>query len=662
MCGIAGIFEREGRRQADCRVLSNMLAAIVHRGPDDRGIVVDGNLAMGMQRLSIIDVAGGKQPICNEDGTVLIVCNGEIYNYRELQANLRARGHHLKTSSDTEVIVHLYEEMGDECVQALRGMFAFAIWDSRHKRLFIARDRLGIKPIYYSDNGGRLLFGSEIKSLLAHPEAQRALNLQALGHYISLKYVPAPETMFSGINALQPGHTLSCDESGIKIQPYWNLSFAARETNKGSEEECTEQLEELLRESVRLHMVSDVPFGAFLSGGIDSSTIVALMSQQMAMPVKTFSVGFQGGGAEAFSELPYARMVARRFATDHHEVYVTPDDLMNFAELVIWHMDQPIADNACVANYMVSRLASQHVKMVLTGEGGDELFAGYARYAGEKLSSFFRYAPAPAKSLLMATVHKLPGLRRAKATLMALCQSNDLTRLANWFPLFNRSQKPFLLREEVFQQLTDPFAEDIFRHELKKADSKDQLSRMLYVDTKLWLPDDLLARGDKTSMAASIEGRVPLLDHRLTEFAATLPSNMKVNGLVRKYLLKKVARKWLPSEVIDRKKEGFPMPFSLWFRKECREFVHDLLSPDTVKRRGLFRSDYIQVLLKEHDSKTADHGSLIWGLLSVELWHRAFLDSSRHTMCNHRNSPIDFEDDKALPQTASRNSSTPLKA
>jgi asparagine synthase (glutamine-hydrolysing) len=604
-----------------------MLAAIEHRGPDDRGILLRGGLAMGMQRLSIIDLAGGKQPISNEDGTITIVFNGEIYNYRELQADLRARGHALRTSSDTEVIVHLYEEMGEDCVTSLRGMFGFAIWDSARQSLFIGRDRLGIKPLYYKDDCGTLIFASEIKSILRHPDVVASLNPEALGHFISLKYVPAPETMFAGIHALPPAHTLTCDRNGIRMRQYWNLSFAGGETNKDSEETCAEKLEALLRESVRLHLVSDVAFGAFLSGGVDSSLIVSLMHQMMNVPVKTFSVGFQGGGTEAFSELPYARLVAAHSQTEHHEIYLRPDDLVNLAEKVVWHLDQPIADNACLANYMVSKLAAQHVKMVLTGEGGDELFAGYARYAGEQLSSLFHFVPGPARSLALTLANRMPGLRREKIALLALCQTDEVTRIVNWFPLFNRSRKPSLLSGELFEQLADPYAEEVFRAQLDKADSKERLSRMLYVDTKLWLPDDLLARGDKTSMANSLEARVPLLDHKLVEFAASLPSNMKVNRLAGKYLLKKVASKWLPSQVITRKKEGFPMPFSLWFRNECRPFVHDLLSPETVKRRGLFNSTYVQTLLKEHDSGVADHRDQIWGLLSVELWHRAFLDS-----------------------------------
>ncbi|MGA7651639.1 MAG: asparagine synthase (glutamine-hydrolyzing), partial [Terracidiphilus sp.] len=629
MCGIAGVLEYENCKETDRSILYDMLAAIEHRGPDDRGVLFAGQLAMGMQRLAIIDLAGGKQPISNEDGTVTIVFNGEIYNYRELQQKLRARGHILSTASDTEVVVHLYEDLGEDCVKELRGMFGFAIWDSRCQRLFIARDRLGIEPLYYTQRNGALIFASEIKSILTHPDVQRTLDIQGLGHYLTLKYVPAPETMFEGILALPPAHTLVCDRNGIRINPYWDLSFASDRENRGSEETCAEQLETLLHETIRLHLVSDVPFGAFLSGGVDSSLIVALMHQVMDVPVKTFSVGFEGGGAEAFSELPYARLVAQRFETDHHEIYVTPDDLMNLAERVVWHLDQPIADDACVANYMVSNLASRHVKMVLTGEGGDELFAGYARYAGEQLSSLFRLVPRPAKTLALAMAQRLPGLRRPKVAMMALCQPDELTRLVNWFPLFNHARKSSLVSEDLFHQLADPYAEQVFRAQLHDTDTKDWLSRMLYVDTKLWLPDDLLARGDKTSMATSLEGRVPLLDHNLVEFAASLPSGMKIKRLAQKYLLKRVASKWLPSEVIDRKKEGFPMPFSLWFRKECRPFVHDLLSPATLKRRGLFQPEYVQMLLKEHEARTADHGHLIWGLLSVELWHRAFLDSPK---------------------------------
>jgi asparagine synthase (glutamine-hydrolysing) len=626
MCGICGTYEYQKRQPVEREVLSDMLKVLRHRGPDDEGVYVDRHLAIGMRRLSIIDLVGGKQPISNEDGSVVVVFNGEIYNYRELREALTARGHRFSTNGDTEVIVHLYEESGDRCVDSLRGMFAFALWDKAKQRLFLARDRLGIKPLYYLERKGALVFGSEIKAILQHPDAEARLDREALSHYLSLKYVPAPHTMFAEIRALPPGHSLTCDSNGFRIREYWQLSFAPNHNHHSSEGECTEQLEALLRESVRLHLMSDVPFGAFLSGGVDSSTIVALMSQMMEKPVKTFSVGFIGEGS-SFSELPYARLVAEHCQTDHHEVLVRPADLVDLAEKVIWHLDQPIADNACLANYLLSELAVSKVKMVLTGEGGDELFAGYARYAGERLSPWFQRVPRPLLALARNVAGKLPGLRRPKLALFALCQPEESTRLTSWFPLFNHEMKLQLLSDDFKASLAEVQSDSVFAAHLSRTDAVDPLNRMLYVDTKLWLPDDLLARGDKMSMAASLEARVPLLDHKLVEFAATLPPQFKLRRLMRKYLLKNVARRWLPSEIIDRKKEGFPMPFSVWFRKEARSFVRDLLSPSVTRRRGLFNVEYVQKLLDQHESGTADHAALLWGLLSVELWHRAFLDS-----------------------------------
>ncbi len=625
MCGICGVFEYKSKQPVPERLLDPMMEAIRHRGPDDDGKYVDGELGLGMRRLSIIDLAGGKQPIFNEDRSVVIVYNGETYNYVELAEGLQQRGHHLETVSDTEVIVHLYEELGDECVQALRGMFAFALWDSKRRRLLIVRDRLGVKPLYYTTAGDRLVFGSEIKAILQHPDVHPSLDPDALSNFLSLKYVPAPQTMFRNIHALPPGHLLTCDESGVTVRRYWDVSFAESQKSNRREEEAAEELEALLRESVRLELRSDVPFGAFLSGGVDSSTIVALMSQFLDEPVKTFSVGFEGEGA-AFSELPYARMVAEHCETDHHEIFVGPEDLIDLAAKVVWHLDQPIADEADLPNYMVSELASRHVKMVLTGEGGDELFAGYARYAGEQFSILFRRIPSPVRSLALAASERIPGLGRPKIALYALSQPDEVVRLTNWFPLFNRDMKAALLSHEFKRSLNGSSTDRVFASQLAQTDAVDPLSRMLYVDTKLWLPDDLLARGDKTSMAASLEARVPLLDHKLVEFAATLPSHFKLHRLARKYLLKKVSRKLLPAPVIDRKKKGFPVPTSLWFRKEARSFLRDNLSPERVERRGLFSPAYVQGLIEEHESGFANRGNLLWGLLSVELWHQLYID------------------------------------
>jgi asparagine synthase (glutamine-hydrolysing) len=442
-----------------------------------------------------------------------------------------------------------------------------------------------------------------------------------------LRYVPAPGTMFAGIRALPPGHTMTCGRNGVEIRRYWQLKFT--EQKHATEEAYTEQLDALLRESIHLHLAADVPFGAFLSGGVDSSTIVALMSLELNRPVKTFSVGFESGATEGQSELPFARLVAKKFETDHYEFIIRPHHVENVAQKAIWHLDQPIADEANIANLLLSELAASQVKMVLTGEGGDELFAGYARHVGERWSPFFGVVPNHAKSAALRLSGRLPGLRRPKLALFALCQSTEARRLASWFPLFNGAMKQRLLTDDLMREMADPFSEEVFAEHLAQSDTAHWLNRMLYVDTKLWLADDLLARGDKMSMAASLEARVPLLDHKLVEFAASLPPGMKLNKLTRKYLLKKVARQWLPAEVIDRKKQGFSMPFSGWFRKELRPFARDLLSPVALKRRGLFNPEFVTTMLDEHESGVANHGGLIWGLISLELWHQAFLAPAR---------------------------------
>lgn len=626
MCGISGIYHYGSLEPVAPETLEQMLGAIIHRGPDDSGVLLDGNLGIGMRRLSIIDLGGGHQPIYNEDESIGVVFNGEIYNYQELAAHLRARGHVLRTASDTEVLVHLYEEYGDACVEWLRGMFGFAIWDSKARRLLVARDHVGVKPLYFMHHDGRLIFSSEIKSILRYPGVRANLNLVALSHFLSLRYVPAPETIFEGIHALEPGHLMTCDANGVQIRRYWDIPFAAEQQAEYSEEEYAAQLEALLHESVRMQMMSDVPFGAFLSGGIDSSTIVALMSQYTNEPVKTFCVGFTGDGAED-SELPYARMVATQYETDHHEVMISGQDMVNLAGKIVWHLDQPIGDFATIANYMVADLASQHVKMVLTGEGGDELFAGYARYVGERFAPAMKRIPAFARNAALAASRLVPGMRRAKVGLFALSQTDEIERMTNWFPLFNRDQKAALMSQTFEAATRHSPTQAVFARQFANTPATDQLSRMLYVDTKLWLPDDLLARGDKTTMACSLEGRVPLLDHKLVEFAARVPSNLKIKGMTRKYLLRKVASKYLPREIIDRKKKGFPLPMAHWLRGEARGFMRDLLSPDVMRRRDLFEPTYVERLMSEHESGFADHSVLLWGVLNVELWHQAFIDT-----------------------------------
>lgn len=623
MCGIAGILNLDASRIAPADVLERMLQSIVHRGPDDDGRLVDGELAMGMRRLSIIDLADGKQPIFDESGRYAVVFNGEIYNYRELREQLISRGHTLKTHSDTEVIVHLYEEFGKECLAHLRGMFAFAVWDSRNRELFVARDRLGIKPLYYAERGGTLIFGSEVKALLQHPELSASLDRRALSDYLSLKYVPAPRTLFDGVRALPPGHYLIARQGKLEIQEYWTLSFQKPETPK-SEAEYLEELELLLRESVRLRLRSDVPFGAFLSGGVDSSIIVALMADELNEPVKTFSVGF--AGSEGNDELPYAKIVADRFGCEHHTLAISSDDFLQHAERVLCHLDQPIADQATVATHMVASLARQHVKMVLTGEGGDELFAGYARYEGEQYSPWTRHWPDFVGKAVRGGASMLPGMRRAKIAINALTIRDEATRFANWFPMFSDDAKASLLDQWSAEESSG--ARHVFDRYLRECDATEPLDRMLYCDTKSWLVDYLLLRGDKLTMANSLEARVPLLDHKLVEFAAQLPTNLKLRGKTRKYLLKQLGSKLLPDSIIHRKKQGFPIPIERWIRNEARPLVRDMLSEESLQRRGLFNPKVVQSLIQRHESNYADHATEIWGLVSIEMWLRQFVDQS----------------------------------
>ncbi|MBL8888594.1 MAG: asparagine synthase (glutamine-hydrolyzing) [Planctomycetaceae bacterium] len=630
MCGIAGIFTKQTDSES-AEVLDWMLRAIEHRGPDEEGRLVDGPLAMGMRRLSIIDLADGSQPIFDESGRYAVIFNGEIYNYRELRQQLLASGHQLRTHSDTETIVHLFEEYGFACVDHLRGMFGIAIWDRQQQELFIARDRIGIKPLYYSAIEQGFIFASEIKSILMHPAIKREVDLQALSHYLSLKYVPAPRTMFAGIHSLEPGHWLRIrDGQVIQKKRYWDVSFAkAEEANrKGqalkSDSDYADELLAELQQSVNLHLRSDVPFGAFLSGGLDSSTIVALMAQQLSSPVKTFSVGFDGEGLQ--DELPYANQVAEAFGCEHHVLKIGVRDFQELADTVLWHLDQPLADQATIATYMVAKLARQHVKMVLTGEGGDELFAGYARYGGERYSKYTNWIPGPLRHVTRLASDRLPGLRRAKIGINALMISDEATRFANWFPMFKDDLKPALLNGPLskYQAGCGP----LFAEHLANCDATDAVDRMLYVDGKLYLVDHLLLRGDKLTMANSLEARVPLLDHKLVEFAAGLPARMKLRGKQRKFLLKAVGRRLLPSQIIDRKKQGFPIPIDHWLRGEVAPMMRELLSEDVVRRRGYFNPHYVDRLIKQHVSGYADHATELWGLMSFEMWLRSFIDPS----------------------------------
>jgi asparagine synthase (glutamine-hydrolysing) len=625
VCGIAGIFEYADRTAVDPTVLARMTDAIRHRGPDGDGAYVAGPVGLGIRRLSIIDVEGGTQPMTGESGDVVVVYNGEIYNARLLADGLRRAGHRLLTECDTEVVPHLYEDQGPALVDSLRGMFAFALWDRQRGLLMLGRDRLGIKPLYYADDGHRLVFGSEVKALLEHPSVTASLDHTALSQYLSLKYVPAPRTLFDGVRALPPGCMLLCDAGGVRVRRWWDLDVRPRGPVR-SDAQYTDEFAEVLRESVRVHLRSDVPFGAFLSGGLDSSLVVALMSEVLPEPVRTFSVGFDADGRQV-GELPYASLVADRFSTKHESLVMTGDDFVSAAPRAVASLDQPIGDVAAVPMMMLSELAARDVKMVLSGEGGDELFAGYARYAGEQAAPFLRPLPPALRARALGSAARRARNPRHRIALHALSKTDELERIVAWFPLFDDAAKRRLLSPDLSAALPGDEAEAPLAAALERRRGPDALSRMLYYDTTLWLPDDLLARGDKMSMAASLELRVPLLDHHVVEFAAGLPSRLKLRRLTRKVLLRRVGRDLVPQQVLDRRKEGFPVPAASWFRGEARPLVTDLLAPEAVRRRGLFDPGEVSRLLDAHLTWRRDHSRELWGLVALELWCRRFLGS-----------------------------------
>jgi asparagine synthase (glutamine-hydrolysing) len=619
MCGIVGTFDPEGNIPP-VEIIKQMTQIIYHRGPDDEGMFIGPGVGLGMRRLSIIDVAGGNQPIFNEDGSLVIVFNGEIYNFQALRKQLEPK-HQFTTHSDTEVVLHLYEEYGVEALDLLRGMSAFAIWDVNQQRLFIARDRLGIKPLYYTLLEGRLLFASEIKSILQCPEVPRVVNLKALNVYLSLQYVPAPDTMFQGIYKLPPGHYLTMSSQGMEIHPYWQLPNIVECTTR-SEEDLANELVDRLQESVRLRLISDVPLGAFLSGGIDSSTIVALMGRMMDHPVQTFSVGFEAD--EAYNETHYARYVSRILGTEHHELIVDASAAGLLPRLV-WHFDEPLADRAALPTYLVSRLARRYVKVALTGEGGDELFAGYRRYLALRLAQWYRRVPLPIRQGLGRVVRLVGNGTLWASRYRRLAAPDPFDVYIGQQSNFSPKAKQALLSPDLQATLDvdSPF------HGRGAISDGDWLASLLQKDTTTWLPDDLLMKADKMSMAASLEARVPFLDHKLVEFvSATIPSNLRLRRLTTKYILKRAAQELLPQDIIRRRKQGFDVPLAQWVW-ENKEFVQDLLLSPTALSRGYFNSTFIRTRVSQALTSldlSAEVGGQLWNLLCLELWHRLYID------------------------------------
>lgn len=624
MCGIAGSLLLEDGALASQEPTASMCRILRHRGPDDEGLLIDGPLAMGMRRLSIIDLEGGHQPICNEDGSVSVVQNGEIYNFRELADQLRGRGHQLRTRSDTEVIVHLYEEHGPAFVERLRGMFAIAIWDRRRRRLLLARDRLGIKPLYYACDGRRLLFGSELKSLLA-AGLDREIDRQALHDYLSLSYIPAPATIFRAARKLPPGCLLVAEKGAVRQERYWRLDLSA-DPALHDEDAIVEALRERIDDAVRSHLVADVPLGVFLSGGVDSATLVACMRRFHSGPLKTFSIGFR---ERSFDELDRARAVARHFETDHHELVVTPDAVGLVPELVR-SFDEPYADSSAIPVLCVSRLAREHVTVALSGEGGDEVFAGYKTYSATLLASWYRrLVPALLHRAVRAAVERLPvshgrvSLDYMAKRFAAGAALNPLEAHLAWKAILDEAAKADLYQEPA--SALEPTAR-LFHAAAATAPAGDLLAMLLAADTAIGLEGDMLVKADRMTMAVSLEGRVPLLDHRLVEFVARVPSALKMKRFRKKYLLKRAMADRLPTLTTRGPKRGFNVPIPSWLVGPLRPLVRDVLSPRRVAATGLFRPEVVEERIRAHEARERDFSRDIWTLLMFQCWHDALAD------------------------------------
>jgi asparagine synthase (glutamine-hydrolysing) len=635
MCGIYGVISLEKELGGNESLLAEMARVMVHRGPDDEGSFYGKGVALGMRRLSIIDLEGGHQPIANEDETVWVVCNGEIYNFEELKSSLEKCGHVFRCNSDTEVIVHLYEEEGLDLFKRLRGMFALALWDVRSSRLILARDRLGKKPLYVHRGARRILFASEIKSILQAGDVHRRVDFRALWEYLALGYVPAPLTLFEGIEKVLPGHYMVIEANRVDDHQYWNLRFDQVDTS--SEAEWVERVREKLLEAVRIRLVSDVPLGAFLSGGIDSSAIVAAMARLTGQPVKTYAIGYEGEDSY-YNELPYAQVVAEAFGTDHHEIIVRPD-VGGLLPKLIWHLDEPIADSAFITTYLVSELARQSVKVILSGVGGDELFGGYRRYLGDGLSTYYKLLPRAVRmKWLPAVLAGLPqdrhsGWKNFFRFANAFAKSAELPpalRYMSYVTLFSPEVRARLWRDApaIMPLNGDESASEIMMKYFDDCREADRLTQIIYVDIKTSLADALLALTDKMSMAASIECRAPFVDHELVELTSRMPSHLKVRGLSMKYLLKQVVQPWLPRDILRRKKRGFGAPIGAWLRKDLDGLVQEMLSEAQVEKRGFFNWAVVQDIITMHRTQRGDYTDHLLALINFELWCRIFLDGT----------------------------------
>jgi asparagine synthase (glutamine-hydrolysing) len=626
MCGIFGIVNLDGS-PAERTALQAMARVSMHRGPDDEGFHIDGACGIGMRRLSIIDLAGGHQPLANRDGSRVLVCNGEIYNFREVRRELEALGHCFATGSDSEVLLHGYAQWGDEVVQRLNGMFGFALWDASRRRLVIGRDRLGIKPLYLYRDAKRLAFASEAKALLALPGVQAAIEPSALYPYLNLGYVPAPASLFKGITKLAPAMLLTIERGRIEQTRYWRIPHTVeREAEEG---EWIERVRARLDEAVRMQMVSDVPIGAFLSGGIDSSAVVGLMAAHSARPIRTYSIGFAGAAADQYyNELPYARRVAQLFGTEHREILVRPDTAALLPRL-LWHMDEPVSDSAFITTYLVSEFARRDVTVILSGVGGDELFGGYRRYLGDHYQAYFDRLPSWLRRTATAAGRRLPSDRHGPLLNFSRLAKGFLESAALPFEERYRAYVEVFPRDEAERLLGSErgAGPDRIAEAFLDAPGEDGLNRMLNVDAQTQLPDDLLLLTDKMSMAASLECRVPLLDHELVELAARMPQAIKIRGGRLKHVMKEAVSDLLPSDIIERKKRGFGTPMGAWLKRDLGPLMHELLSEASIEARGLFRYPVVRELIAHHESSRIDGTDRILALMNLEIWARMFLDA-----------------------------------
>lgn len=627
MCGIVGFVSLK-ESLANRELLERMNRAIVHRGPDEDGFYVGESVALAMRRLAIIDLKGGQQPIFNSDKTKAIVYNGEVYNFRELRADLEKLGHKFYTNCDTEVIVHLYERYGTDCVKHLRGMFAFAIWDTREKSLFLARDRVGKKPLLYShQSSGDLIFGSEFQALLQHPDIGKEVDYEAIHHYLSYLCVPAPLTAFKEIRKLEPAHWLLWKNGEIKTERYWLPDFHRK--IKISDEEAEEETLRILREATKMRLISEVPLGAFLSGGVDSSTVVALMAEESAEPVKTFSIGFE---EQDFSELKYAKRVAEHVGAEHYEFIVKPN-AVEILPLLVEHYGEPYADSSSIATYYVSRETRRHVTVALNGDGGDESFAGYERYFAMRLAEKYHKIPGVLrKGLIETVVNFLPASEKKRSRARDLkrflkaASLPKVERYFQWVSAIDRETKNQLYTEDFRQNLTNLDSAEFLEKWFAKSNGNGIVDATMLTDQMTYLPNDLLVKVDIASMANSLEARSPFLDHKVVEFAASLPESVKLRGTETKYLLKKAASRIVPPEVLYRKKMGFGVPLTHWFRGELSGFLSEVLLSDKARKRGLIKFERARQMIQQHAAGERDYASQLYTLLMLELWFQRFTD------------------------------------